>query len=56
VVDALEVPPDAMIGPGGVPAGAMKKEKGGIASAMIVDPADLPPGLMPHGPAGARRG
>lgn len=50
VAETLDVPPDAMLGPGGFPAGPMKKEKGAIAGAMMVDPADLPPGMLPHGP------
>jgi ATP-binding cassette subfamily B protein len=50
IAEALDFPPEAMPGPGGLPPGPMKKEKGGMAGAMIVDPADLPPGLLPPRP------
>jgi ATP-binding cassette subfamily B protein len=53
VAEALELPPGAMIGPEGIPAGMMKKEKGAGGGPMIVDPASLPPGMLPpHHAAG----
>jgi len=39
-----------MLGPDGMPLGPTKKEKGGMAGAMIVDPASLPPGMLPPHP------
>ncbi len=51
IAEALELPPGAMVGPGGMPPGPMKKEKGAAGGPMIVDPASLPPGMLP-GPAG----
>lgn len=52
IAEALELPPGAMLGPDGMPMGPMKKEKGGMAGAMIVDPASLPPGMLPPHPGG----
>jgi ABC-type multidrug transport system ATPase subunit len=52
IAEALELPPGAMLGPDGMPMGPMKKEKGGMAGAMIIDPASLPPGMLPPHPGG----
>ncbi len=49
IAEALELPPGAMLGPDGMPLGPMKKEKGGMAGAMIIDPASLPPGMLHPG-------
>ena len=52
VAEVLDLPPEAMFAPGGMPPGPMKKEKGGAGGAMIVDPASLPPGMLPSRPGG----
>ena len=52
VAEVLELPPGAMLGPEGIPPGMMKKEKGAGGGPMIIDPASLPPGMLPprHAP------